>query len=192
MDEPTDTLTGPLQRLARGAWQAVLLLGVLSVLLGIMVLAWPRATLVVVGALFGAYLVASGVLQLVAAFGTHGAGSMRVLAFISGTLTILLGLFCFRGALESILLLALWIGIAWLFRGVAQAAAAVSDPAMPARGWQIFAGVVGALAGVVLMTSPLSSIAVLTVFGGCWLLVMGAVEIGTAFQLRRRARDLTT
>ena len=190
MDQSPDSLAGPLRQLARGAWQVVLLLGVLSVLLGIAVLAWPKATLVVVGALFGAYLVVSGVLQLVAAFGTHAAASMRVLGFISGTVTLLLGLFCFRGALESILLLALWIGIAWLFRGIAQTAAAASDEAMPARGWQIFAGIVSAIAGVVLMVSPLRSITVLTVFGGCWLIVMGLVELGTALQLRRHAKTL--
>ncbi|HEV2635336.1 MAG TPA: DUF308 domain-containing protein [Actinocrinis sp.] len=157
-DERRDYLTGPLERLARGAWQAVLLLGVLSLLLGIGVLVWPKATLAVVGALFGAYLVISGILQLVAAFGTHAAAPMRVLGFVSGTITLLLGLFCFRGALESILLLALWIGIAWLFRGLAQIAAAASDPLMPARNWQILAGIVSAVAGVVLMVAPLHSI----------------------------------
>jgi uncharacterized membrane protein HdeD (DUF308 family) len=190
MEQTTDSLSGPLRRLARGAWQVVLLLGVASVLLGIAVLAWPEATLAVVGALFGAYLVVSGILQLVAAFGTHTAAPMRVLGFVSGTITILLGLFCFRGALESILLLALWIGIAWLFRGIAQTVAAASDPLMPARSWQICAGVVSALAGIVLMVSPLNSIAVLTVLGGCWLLVMGLVEVVTAIQLRRHAAQL--
>lgn len=179
-----------MQRLTRGAWQVVLLLGVASVLLGIAVLAWPKATLAVIGALFGAYLVVSGILQLIAAFGTHSSAPMRVLGFISGAITILLGLFCFRGALESILLLALWIGIAWLFRGIAQTAAAASDPLTPARGWQIAAGVIGALAGIVLLVSPLDSIAVLAVLGGCWLLVMGLVEIVTALQLRRHASEL--
>jgi len=183
-------LPGPLQQLARNAWQAVLLIGVCAVLLGIMVLAWPHATLVVVGVLFGLYLLVSGVMQLVAAFGTHAEASLRVLAFISGALSILLGVFCFRGALESILLLAIWIGIAWLFRGISQTAAAASDPAMPARGWQLFAGVVGILAGVVVLSSPLSSIHILTVFEGIWLLVTGVVEIATALRIRDHARQI--
>lgn len=190
MDQSPDTLTGPLQRLARGAWQAVLLLGVISVLLGVAALVWPKATLTVVGALFGAYLVVSGILQLIAAFGTHTAASMRVLAFISGVVTLLLGLFCFRGALESILLLALWIGIAWLFRGVALLAAAASDPAMPARGWQIFAAVIGIVAGIMVLSSPLSSIWVLTLFAGIWLVVTGVVEIVSAYRIREHAERL--
>ena len=183
-------LPGPLQQLARNAWQAVLLIGVAAVLLGIMALVWPHATLAVIGALFGIYLLVSGIMQLVAAFGTHLDASLRVLAFISGAISILLGLFCFRGAFESILLLAVWIGIAWLFRGIAQIAAASSDPAMPARGWQLFAGVVGVLAGVVVLASPFSSVHILTVFAGIWLLVTGVVEIATALRIRSHARQL--
>jgi len=61
----TPGLPGPLQQLARNAWQAVLLIGVSAVLLGIMALAWPHATLVVIGVLFGIYLLVSGVMQLI-------------------------------------------------------------------------------------------------------------------------------
>ena len=183
-------LPGPLQQLARNAWQAVLLIGVAAVLLGIMALVWPHVTLAVIGAIFGVYLLVSGIMQLVAAFGTHLDASLRVLAFISGAISILLGLFCFRGAFESILLLAVWIGIAWLFRGIAQLAAASSDPAMPARGWQLFSGVIGIIAGVVVLASPFSSIHLLTVFAGIWLLVTGVVEIATALRIRSHAKQI--
>jgi uncharacterized membrane protein HdeD (DUF308 family) len=176
--------------LAGFAWQALLVAGLASLILGVMVLAWPEATLRVVGVLFGLYLLLSGVMQLVAAFGTHATTALRVMAFISGALSILLGLFCFRGATQSTLLLALWIGIGWLFRGITQAVAAASDPAMPARGWQIFLGIVSAVAGVVLIVAPLESATVLTVLAGIWLLVVGAVELVTAFMVRSRAKDL--
>jgi uncharacterized membrane protein HdeD (DUF308 family) len=181
---------GPLQTVARGAWQALLVIGLSAVVLGIVVLVWPRATLTVVGALFGIYLLVSGVLQLVAAFGTHTDTSLRVMAFISGAVSILLGIFCFRGALESVLLLAVWIAVAWLFRGIGQLAAAASDPLMPARGWQIFAGVVGILAGIVVLSSPLTSIWVLVLFAGVWLIVSGVVETVTALRVRGHAKLL--
>ncbi|WP_411078115.1 HdeD family acid-resistance protein [Streptomyces sp. cmx-10-25] len=181
---------GPLGVLAGAAWQALLLAGFVALVLGVLVLVWPGASLVVAGVLFGLYLLFSGVMQLVAAFGTHVSTAPRVMAFISGALSILLGLLCFRGATQSILLLALWIGIGWLFRGITQTVAAASDPAVPARGWQVFLGVVSALAGVVLIVSPLESAAVLTLLGGIWLVAVGAVEIVTALQVRSRARKL--
>lgn len=185
-----DVPPGPLGVLAGAAWQALLVAGLVSLALGIMVLVWPDASLRVAGVLFGLYLLFSGVMQLVAAFGTHVTTALRVMAFISGALSILLGLFCFRGAMQSTLLLALWIGIGWLFRGITQTVAAASDPTMPARGWQIFLGAVSAVAGVVLIVSPLESAEVLTVLAGIWLLMVGVAEVVTAFMIRSRARNL--
>ncbi|MFE5912803.1 HdeD family acid-resistance protein [Streptomyces wedmorensis] len=185
-----DVPPGPLTLLAGVAWQALLVAGLVAVALGVMVLAWPDASLAVAGILFGLYLLFSGVMQLVAAFGTHATTALRVMAFISGALSILLGLFCFKGAMQSALLLALWIGIGWLFRGITQTVAAASDPTMPARGWQIFLGIVSALAGIVLIVSPLESAAVLTLLGGIWLIAVGAVEVITAFVIRSRAKAI--
>ncbi|MFI6336273.1 HdeD family acid-resistance protein [Streptomyces sp. NPDC050535] len=189
-DAPPTPLEGPLHLLTRAAWQAVLAAGVATLALGVMVLVWPGASLFAAGILFGLYLLVSGILQLVAAFGTHAATSLRVMAFISGALSILLGLFCFRGAMQSILLLALWIGIGWLFRGITQTLAAASDPGVPARGWQIFLGIVSFLAGIVLIVSPFESVGVLTLVGGCWLLAVGVTEIITAFRIRGRAHHV--
>ncbi|MFF9274219.1 HdeD family acid-resistance protein [Streptomyces griseosporeus] len=188
--EPEPPFEGPLHALSRAAWQVVLLTGIASLVLGVLVLIWPGASLLAAGVLFGVYLVISGVFQLVAAFGTHRTTSLRVLAFISGALSIVLGLFCFRGPMQSVLLLALWIGIGWLIRGITQTLAAASDPAMPARGWQIFLGIVSALAGIVLIDSPFESVAVLTLVGGIWLIAVGVVEIVTAVRIRGRARQV--
>ncbi|MET8771222.1 HdeD family acid-resistance protein [Streptomyces sp. NPDC004658] len=188
--EPEPPFEGPLHALSRAAWQVVLLTGIGSLVLGVLVLIWPGASLLAAGVLFGLYLVYSGVLQLVSAFGTHRATSLRVLAFISGALSILLGLFCFRGPMQSILLLALWIGIGWVFRGITQTLAAVHDSRMPARGWQIFLGILTFVAGIVLIDSPFESVAVLTLVGGIWLVAVGIVEIVTAFGIRSRTRHV--
>ncbi|MCS0601598.1 HdeD family acid-resistance protein [Streptomyces sp. LP11] len=188
--EPEPPFEGPLHALSQAAWQIVLLTGIASLILGILVLIWPGASLLAAGVLFGIYLLISGVFQLVSAFGTHRSTALRVLAFISGALSIVLGLFCFRGPMQSILLLALWIGIGWLIRGITQTVAALHDPRMPARGWQIFLGIVTFIAGIVLIDSPFESVAVLTLVGGIWLVVVGLVEIVTSFGIRSRAKQV--
>ncbi|MFG2798760.1 HdeD family acid-resistance protein [Streptomyces pseudovenezuelae] len=187
---PEPPFEGPLHALARAAWQVVLVTGVASLILGVLVLVWPGGSLLAVGVLFGVYLLVSGIFQLVAAFGTHKTTALRVLAFVSGTLSILLGLFCLRGPMRSILLLALWIGIGWLIRGITQTLAAASDRSMPARGWQILLGTLTFIAGIVLIDSPFESVAVLTLVGGIWLVVVGIVEIITALSIRGRARQV--
>ncbi|MHB9860260.1 HdeD family acid-resistance protein [Streptomyces sp. YIM S03343] len=188
--EPEPPFEGPLHALSRAAWQIVLLTGIASLVLGIVVLAWPDVSLRVAGVLFGLYLLVSGVFQLIAAFGTHRTTSLRVLAFISGSLSILLGLFCFRGPMQSVLLLALWIGIGWLIRGITQTLAAASDPSMPARGRQIFLGVITIAAGIVMIDSPFDSLTVLAVVGGVWLVVVGVMEIFTAVGIHSRANRI--
>ncbi|MFI7499566.1 HdeD family acid-resistance protein [Streptomyces sp. NPDC049687] len=188
--EPEPPFEGPLHALSRAAWQVVLVTGIASSVLGVLVLVWPGTSLFAAGVLFGLYLVISGVFQLAAAFGTHKATSLRVLGFVSGALSLLLGLFCFRGPMQSILLLALWIGIGWLIRGVTQILAAVHDSTVPARGWQIFLGIVTFVAGIVLIDSPFESVAVLTLVGGIWLVAVGVVETVTALRIRARARGI--
>ena len=58
---------------------------------------------------------------------------------------------------------------------------------MPARGWQILLGVLTFVAGIVLIDSPLRSVAVLTLLGGIWLVAAGIVEIVTALRIKGRA-----
>ena len=99
-----------------------------------------------------------------------------------------MGFFCFRDKLESILLLALWIGISWLFRGFTLLAAALSFDHLPARGWQVLSGVIIVIGGGVLIISPLDSIAILTLVAGSWLIAIGIVDVISAFLVRHRLK----
>jgi uncharacterized membrane protein HdeD (DUF308 family) len=188
--------TGPtgtfLTALGNSAWQVLLTAGVVAVAVGVCLLVWPGASLVVVADLFGIYLLVSGVFQLAGAFGTHVPGHLRVLSFVTGALSVLLGLLCFRGPAQSLLLLALWIGFGWLLRGVMLTAVALSHHELPARGWQVFLGIITLLGGIVLIVEPFRSIAVLTVVAGIWLVVLGVVEVVHGIQLRTRVHRLTS
>ncbi|WP_424889365.1 HdeD family acid-resistance protein [Streptomyces sp. XH2] len=189
--EPRAQVPTGLAVLANAGWQVMVCAGVASVALGVVVLAWPKASLTVVGVLFGIYLLALGVFQLAGAFGAHIPGHMRALGFVSGGLCVLLGLVAFRGPAQSVLLLALWIGFGWLLRGVMLTGMALSVPTLPARGWQVFLGIVSVLAGIVVITSPFASIAVLTMVVGIMLIVMGLIEVGHGIRLRTRLGRLS-
>lgn len=187
----TNTVIGsPLTALAKKTWQTVLVTGLLAVVLGIIVLVWPGPSLLVAGILFGIYMVVSGIFQLIAAFTHLPSTSFRVLSFISGVLSLIIGVFCFRDDLTSIVLLGLFIGISWLFRGVAVLFAALSESGVPGRGWQIFYGIISALAGVVLIVWPISSLATLIWVVGIFLIVIGVMEVITAFGIRKDAHLL--
>ncbi|MGW5369480.1 HdeD family acid-resistance protein [Streptomyces sp. NPDC004009] len=187
---PSDTKPqeGPLAEgmsaVANLGWQILLTMGLATIALGVIALVWPGETLRVVGILFGVYLLATGVFQLAAAFGTHVARHLRVLHFVAGAVSILLGLICFRGPLQSIFLLALWIGFSWLMRGTLETVAAASDQAMPARGWHVAFGMIGTLAGIVMIVMPFASIATLTLVAGVMAIVLGLTEVVRAITTR--------
>jgi uncharacterized membrane protein HdeD (DUF308 family) len=181
---------GPLHQLARNTWQLLLLIGIASVALGVIFLVWPGKTLFVAGVLFGIYLVVSGVGYMFAAFGSHRGAAMRVLAFLTGAVSLVLGFFCFRERYEAIWLLALWIGIGWVFRGVTLLAAALSFDHLPGRGWQVLSGVIIIVGGGVLIISPINSMVILTLVAGWWLIAVGILDVISAFQVRHRLKGV--
>ncbi|EUA36886.1 hypothetical protein I549_3093 [Mycobacterium avium subsp. avium 2285 (R)] len=116
-------------------WKSALLSGILSLALGVLVLVWPGISILVAAVAFGVYLLITGIAQVVFAFSLHVSAGSRVLLFISGAASLILALLAFRhfGQGYAILLLAIWIGIGFIFRGVATTISAVSDPNLPGR-----------------------------------------------------------
>jgi uncharacterized membrane protein HdeD (DUF308 family) len=173
-------------------WKTMLAWGVLNIILGVVVLAWPGLSVLVVAVLFGSFLVISGIAQVVAAFALDVAAGSRVMLFISGALSMVLGLLAFRhfGEGYAVLLLAIWIGVGFIFQGVSEAVMAISHPGLPARGWHIFLGIVSVIAGAMVIGWPFGSIVTLAVVAGAWLVVIGITQIIWAFRARRAVQNV--
>ena len=175
----------------RQLWRSALALGVLTLGLGAVVLIWPGDSIVVASAVFGVYLLVAGIAQAIAAFAVDMSTATRILYFISGALSVVLGYFAFRdfnnGA--AVWMMAIWIGVGFIFQGVTATALAIDVPALPARGWYIFVGILTVIAGVVTLVWPISSIAVLAIVAGAWLVVIGTTEIVGALSARRTVNN---
>lgn len=189
-----ETTTVP--RLLPHLWKSTLVSGLLALALGILTLAWPGETILVAAIFFGAYLLVTGIAQVMFAFSLHVSASGRVLLFISGAASLVLAILAFRhfgkDPLTAILFLAIWIGVGFIFRGVATSISAISDPTLPGRGWQIFVGVISLLAGIVMIGSPFESLAILTLIVGIWLVVIGTFEIVSSFGIRSASKRVDT
>ena len=172
-------------------WKALLGSGVIAIILGALMLAWPGKTVLVATVLFGLYLLVVGGAQLFVAMASELSGGGRALLFISGAVSVILAVLTFRyfGEAFSILLFAVYIGISFIMRGVATTAAAISDAERSARGWDIFAGVVSVLAGVIMLLVPFTSIVTLAVVTGAFLIALGLFEIVSAFRVRRDSAE---
>lgn len=173
-------------------WKSELVSGILALALGILIWAWPGKSILVAAIIFGVYLLISGIVQVIFAFSLHVSAGGRVLLFISGAASLVLALLCFRDLMNSILLLAIWIGVGFIFRGVATTISAISDPGLPGRLWHIFIGVISLLAGIVMIASPFASLAVLALVVAIWLIVLGVFEIVSSFGIRNASKRLET
>jgi uncharacterized membrane protein HdeD (DUF308 family) len=176
--------------LMRGIWTTAILSGLLAVVLGIVILAWPQPSVVAAAALFGVYLVVSGIALVILAFSLPASGGSRFLNFISGVASIALGILAFRhfGEGYAVLLLAIWVAAGFIIRGVFVTASAISVPQFPGRGCAIFLGFITVIAGFVMLAYPFDSIETLALVVGAWLVILGATEIISAFGMRSEVK----
>lgn len=171
-------------------WKTALITGVIAVLLGILVFARPGAAIIVTAIFFGAYLLVTGLSQVVLAFSVRSSVGGRILLFVSGAASLILAVLCFVNLQNSIELLAIWIGVGFVFRGVATTMSAIGDPSLPGRIWEIIVGIVSVLAGVIMFVTPIEGLVALTQVTGIILIVVGVFEIVSAFGIRSGAKKL--
>jgi len=185
--------TTPVPSLLPHLWKTTLVSGILSLILGVLVLAWPRKSILVAAVAFGVYLLIVGIAQVAFAFSLHVSAGGRVLLFISGAAALVLAMLAFRhfgkgDEATAVYLLAIWIGVGFIFRGVATTVSAISDPTLPGRGWEIFIGITSLLAGMIMLGSPFSTIVILAIVVGVWFVVIGVFEIVSSFGIRKASQ----
>jgi len=168
------------------AWGWVLFFGFLTLAVGLAAIVWPGRTVVVIAILFGIQLLVRGVFSLIEALALDEAsGGARVLYALVGILSITVGMLCLRHVLQTIAVLALLLGLYWIISGVVETWTALAHPDLPHRGMSLLMGVLGLVAGIVVLAAPGISLLTLAIVLGCWLLLLGASEVVAALRLRR-------
>ena len=161
------------------SWGWILLFGILTV-------AWPDRTVLVVAVLFGLQLFVGGVFRLVAAY-TDVAAGHRVAYTLIGIFSILVGILCLRNLFQTVAALALILGTFWVISGIMDFFSGVFLRDMPRRGYVIFQGVLGFVAGNIVLFQPAISLVTLAWVLGIWLIVYGSMEIAASFGVRKLA-----
>jgi uncharacterized membrane protein HdeD (DUF308 family) len=182
--DPRPDAADVLARLGR-SWAWFMVFGVITLLAGVAVLAWPGRTLIVIAVLFGIQLIVTGIFRFVAAFASDDlTGGTRVLLALLGVLSLVIGLYAVRHVLVTLLALALLLGIFWVINGSVELFMALSLRGMPDRGWTGLMGVLSIFAGIILLAYPGISLLTLAVVLSVWLLVLGVMEITLALRIR--------
>jgi uncharacterized membrane protein HdeD (DUF308 family) len=174
-------------------WGATLAMGLVTLVIGALLVAATTASLAVIAVLLGAVMIVTGIWYVVRALSGRE-DHERAWRGVCGVVFVLVGLALLRDLSLSIALIGLLIGFTWVIQGVLMLMESFSSARKHARGggwasgWTMFFGVISLIAGIVVIASPIASVAVLTIFLGIWLIILGAIEIGGSFVLRHAAR----
>jgi uncharacterized membrane protein HdeD (DUF308 family) len=172
---------------ARSTWPAFMAAGVGAIAVGIILLVWPKATLVIAAVLIGVALIVAGLLRLIDGFTAHDdSGGKRVAHVVIGLLAIIIGLYCIRHYHVTIAALAVVVGLFWVLHGIADIAVGLFGGPFGGRGLTIVAGVLSLFAGLIVLFWPTITITILVAVIGIWLLVYGLIMAFTALSLRRQ------
>jgi uncharacterized membrane protein HdeD (DUF308 family) len=156
-------------------WWLFLILGLVSVIAGILAIVYPDITLLALGLIVGIYLVIAGTTYIALASLENQTAGGRVLRILVGFLSILAGLICLvrpgAGVLALLIALSFW----FILTGVADLTRALD--VREHRVISIILGVVSIAAGVIVVANPDIGLTTLALLAGLGFLVRGTVEV---------------
>jgi len=154
-------------------WWLLAIGGAVAILFGIAALLWPGLTLMVFIALFGAYAVIYGVVELVAMFRAISAHTVWWTHLVIGVLSILAGIaaFAYPGMTTATLLyvIAFWA----ILVGLAEIVAAF----VQTRFLLIVTGAIAIMFGLLLLSSPIQGALALVMVIGVFAIVRGVLQL---------------
>ena len=107
-----------------GGWIGEIILGLATVVIGLIVVAHPMHSLNVLAILLGVLMIVSGVYYVVRSL--RRAGDHRMWSGIAGVVFFLVGIFLLRHVSLTVALIALFAGFAFIIGGIAALAEAIS------------------------------------------------------------------
>jgi len=175
-------------RVVGKSWGWVLFFGIVTLILGALVVARPKDTIYAFAIVVGIWLFVAGLFRMVVAIAdSEDTTGTRWLIAVLGLLSVIIGILFLRHTQQTVTTLAFLIGLFWVVGGLIEFFAAYSDHGSPARGFRIVMGVLAFAAGVVTLVVPHLTLGVLAVIIGIWLILYGVLQIALSLQLRHLA-----
>jgi uncharacterized membrane protein HdeD (DUF308 family) len=166
-------------------WWLMLLRGIASVVFGILALAWPGKTLLMLVVLFGAYAIVDGLLALGAAFGRGRSSSSSWWLAIAGGLGIVAGLATFLWPGLTAIVLLFFIGAWTLIRGLLEIAGAIQMRHEAEDAWLLaLDGVVSVIFGLSVLVFPGAGALALIWIIAAYAIVSGIMLIILSLRMR--------
>ena len=167
-------------------WGWILADGILGVIVGLIALVFPIATVLVLAIFLGLGLLISGIIEATVALRVQHGAPGRWWVVIFGVMTALAGILVLFRPATGIVIMVVGLLLWFLFAGINDLFVAARS--REHRGWNIAMGVLALLAAVILLFNFEAAVGTIALLAGFGFLLRGASEIGLALSLRRVAR----
>ncbi|MEI7690259.1 MAG: DUF308 domain-containing protein [bacterium] len=165
-------------------WWMMVIRGIAAILFGLAALLWPGMTLLTLIYLFVLFLIASGIIDIIVGIFSIGKHTRWFLTLIMGILELGFGVYLIRHLGVTIATFILLAGFILIFRGILEIVGAfVEGVTATEKSLAIIAGVVGVLAGVLILLQPSTTIAFVWVLG-LFALISGPITIAIALDVK--------
>jgi uncharacterized membrane protein HdeD (DUF308 family) len=175
--------------LERG-WWAMALRGLLGIVIGLVAIAFPGATLAVLLALIGAYFFVDGVFALVATFQAARQERTWWPYLLEGVVSIAIGILAFNRPTALAFGVLLLVAVRCFVTGGVEIATAVEMRRETGRSeWTLWlAGLLSVVFAALIIARPRAGVATLVWLLGFYALFFGIVVTASAFRLKGLAR----
>jgi uncharacterized membrane protein HdeD (DUF308 family) len=160
----------------------LLVIGGIDVAAGLIALAWPGVTVLVLALIFGLMLLMVGVVALGIGSAARRVGGNPVATWVVGGIAVVAGLICIFHPGAGVWAIVLGCSLWFLLTGVGDLVVAAASPAH--RVWFGILGVLSIVAALVLLVHPGVAIVTVALVAGIAFLVRGAGELALGWRMR--------
>jgi uncharacterized membrane protein HdeD (DUF308 family) len=160
----------------------LMILGIVTVILGVLAMMAPFVTGVAVALSVGILLIAAGIMRTLFAFKCKSWGK-GILVFVLGLLTLVVGFYMVSRPGAALLTLTLFLAAYFVVDGIFEIIEAFDLKPIQGWGWMLFGGIVSILLGIMIWRQwPISGAWAIGILFGIKLIFAGwaMVGIGTA------------
>ena len=169
---------------------SMILVGVLAIIAGIVALAWPGVTVLVLVILFAVYAFSAAITQGARAFGSDGFGPVLGHLLLA-VVDVAAGVAALAWPAPTVLVLVYVVGFWAIFGGLAEFCTGfAAGETAGTRALFLLGGLVSVAFGVVLLARPGVGALTLALLYGLFALTYGVTQIAAGSQLRTVGRDV--
>lgn len=168
------------------AWGWLLAVGAISLAIGLLAVFLPRETLVIIAVLFGVQLMVGGAFRIFGAFTLpDDTGWLRPLLAVHALVAFGVGVYLLWHPALSLVVAAIVLGAYWMIHGIVELTRLIRQ-AETASPRTIATGILSIVVGAIVFFAPHTSLLLLSVVLGIWLIVHGVILMVGAFQVRSK------